>query len=154
MKGKYKMDETNVGIGIIGSGFMGRTYAETTARYNRNARLVGVAGGQRAEGLAADYGVAFEPSVERLIARSDVDAVIVTSPETVHLEQTQMAAAAEQAFRQSDGSGGPSDFPPIYVIGTDVPPPGGIRANEETVPVTRSKPKNFYYQNYRGPDRE
>lgn len=88
------MAGNKVGIGIIGSGFMGRTYAETTARYNRHTRLVGVAGGQRAEGLAADYGVACETTVERLITRDDVDAVIITSPETVHLEQAQMAADA------------------------------------------------------------
>jgi hypothetical protein len=36
---------TELGIGIIGSGYMGRTYAECVARYNTHARLVAVAGG-------------------------------------------------------------------------------------------------------------
>lgn len=88
------MTDQELRIGIIGSGFMGRTYAETTARYNHKTRLVAVAGGTRAEGLAADYGVAFEPTVEGLIDRADVDAIILTPPEAVHLAYTQMAAAA------------------------------------------------------------
>ena len=83
-----------VGIGMVGSGFMARTYAETTAKYNRNARLVAVAGGKRAPGLAADYEIPVELSVRQLVERSDIDAVIVTTPETVHLEHTQLAAAA------------------------------------------------------------
>ena len=41
-----------LGIAIIGSGFMARTYAETVARYNRRARLVGIAGGRRISGAA------------------------------------------------------------------------------------------------------
>jgi len=73
---------------------MGRTYAECVARYNTGARLVAVAGGSRAPGLAADYEVAAEPSLDALLARSDVDAVIITSPQSAHCEQTLAAAAA------------------------------------------------------------
>lgn len=49
--------------------------------------------------------------------------------------EAELAAAAEQAFaeRESRRAGG---GPPVYVIGTDVPPPGGIRAGAEGVPVT------------------
>lgn len=71
---------------------MGRTYAECIARYNTGARLVAVAGGSRAPGLAADYGIAAEPSVEALVRRPDVDAVIITSPQSAHAEQTVLAA--------------------------------------------------------------
>jgi predicted dehydrogenase len=81
-----------IGIGIIGSGYMGRTYAECVARYNTGARLVAVAGGSRAEGLAQDYGVESEASVEALLARADVSAVIVTSPQSAHCDQTIAAA--------------------------------------------------------------
>jgi predicted dehydrogenase len=81
-----------LGIGIVGSGYMGRTYAEVLAHHTTGARLVGVAGGTRAPGLAADYGVAVEPSVEALLARADVDAVIVTSPPTAHVDQVIAAA--------------------------------------------------------------
>ena len=82
----------SLGVGIIGSGYMGRTYAECLVRHIDGAQLTAVAGGTRAPGLAAEYGVAFEPSVEALVARSDVDAVIITSPPTAHREQTLAAA--------------------------------------------------------------
>ena len=59
----------SLGIGVIGSGYMGRTYAECVARHNSGVRLVAVAGGSRAPGLAADYGVAADPSVEVAGAR-------------------------------------------------------------------------------------
>ena len=49
--------------------------------------------------------------------------------------EARLASAAEEAFRQAERSGraGP---PPVYVIGTDVPSPGGIAAEGEGVPVT------------------
>lgn len=84
----------DLGIGIAGAGFMGHTYAEVLARYARGAALVAIAGGRRAPDLAARYGVACVPSVEALVARADVDAVILAGPETVRAEQTQLAAAA------------------------------------------------------------
>jgi predicted dehydrogenase len=83
-----------VGIGMIGSGYMALTYSEALARHVRGAKLVAIAGGQRAPGLAADYGVAAEPSIAALVARADVDAVIVTTPDQLHREQTIQAAAA------------------------------------------------------------
>ena len=86
--------ERDIGIGLIGSGFMARTYAEVTARYCQHAHLVGVAGGRRAAGLASDYDVQAETSIESLLHRSDVDAVVITTPEQVHLEHTLRAASA------------------------------------------------------------
>ena len=83
-----------VGIGLIGSGYMALTYSEAIARHVRGARLAAVAGGRRAPGLAAEYGVVAAPSVEALLARPDVDAVIVTTPDQVHRENTLQAAAA------------------------------------------------------------
>ena len=51
--------------------------------------------------------------------------------------EARMAAAAEGAFQGLSSTGGAgSESAPVYVIGTDVPPPGGIRAEEEEVPVT------------------
>ncbi len=73
---------------------MGRTYAECVARYNSGARLVAVAGGSRAPGLAADYAVTAEPTIDALLARTDLDAVIITSPQSAHCEQTVAAARA------------------------------------------------------------
>src|SRR5690348_9858483 len=81
-------------IGIVGSGFMGLTYSEALSKYVRGARLTGVAGGSRAAGLAAEYGVPHSNSLESLLARDDVDAVVLATPDTVHCEQTVAAAAA------------------------------------------------------------
>jgi predicted dehydrogenase len=84
----------SVGIGMVGSGYMALTYSEAIARHVRGARLVAIAGGRRAPGLAAEYGVTAEPSVEALLARPDVGAVVLTTPDQVHREQALQAAAA------------------------------------------------------------
>ncbi|MBM4070451.1 MAG: Gfo/Idh/MocA family oxidoreductase [Planctomycetes bacterium] len=83
-----------VGVGMIGSGFMGLTYSEALSRHVRGARLSAVAGGKRAAQLAADYGVPAEASADALLARKDVDAVILATPDQDRLELTQKAAAA------------------------------------------------------------
>ncbi|MGI9146879.1 MAG: Gfo/Idh/MocA family protein [Chloroflexota bacterium] len=87
------MAQPEIGIGILGSGYMGRTYAECVARYNSGARLIAVAGGTRAPTLAADYAVDAEPSMHALLSRADVSAVIITSPQSAHCEQTLAAAS-------------------------------------------------------------
>jgi UDP-N-acetyl-2-amino-2-deoxyglucuronate dehydrogenase len=86
------VERAEVGIGIVGSGYMGRTYAECVARYNTGARPVAIAGGSRAPALAEDYGIDAEQSVEALLQRRDVTAVIITSPQSAHAEQTALAA--------------------------------------------------------------
>ena len=78
-------------IGIIGSGFMGRTNAETVTRYLKRAELVAIAGGSRAAALAQDYGVVAE-SVSALIARHDIDAVLISTPHAEHARQAVEAA--------------------------------------------------------------
>jgi UDP-N-acetyl-2-amino-2-deoxyglucuronate dehydrogenase len=83
----------NIRLGIIGSGFMGRTNAETATRYLKNAELIAIAGGSRAEALAAAYGVAAETSVETLVARPDIDAVLISTPHAEHNWQALAAAA-------------------------------------------------------------
>lgn len=86
------MDE--VRIGMIGSGYMGRSYAECLKRYTTGGRMTAVWGGSRAEKLAADYGAACAADLPALLARPDVDAVLIASPHSVHLEQTRLAAQA------------------------------------------------------------
>jgi predicted dehydrogenase len=83
-----------IGIGIIGSGFMGRTYSETLSKYCRHAQVRAVAGGSRAGELAGVYGMAHEPSVEALLARKDIAAVFIASPHHAHAEQAIAAARA------------------------------------------------------------
>jgi predicted dehydrogenase len=77
---------------VLGAGFMGATYAECLARHVPGGELVVVAGGSRAPDLARRYGVAAESDVRAAIARDDVDAVIVASPHSAHLEQATFAA--------------------------------------------------------------
>ena len=83
-----------VRFGIVGSGFMGRTWAEVAANHASGTALVAVTGGRRAPGLAADYGIPLEPSLEALLARDDVDAVVLASPPGTHRDQTVLAAEA------------------------------------------------------------
>ncbi len=78
--------------GILGSGFMGRTHAEAI-QHIENAELVAVALGLRAPKLTSDYGVALCASAEELIARDDIDAVIITTPQYAHAKDTLLAAA-------------------------------------------------------------
>ena len=53
-------------FGILGTGFMARTYAEALRSHVPGGHLAAVALGSRAQALAADYGVAVEPSAEAL----------------------------------------------------------------------------------------
>jgi predicted dehydrogenase len=85
---------TTLRIALLGSGYMGRTYAECISKYNSRAQLAAVSGGTRAPGLAADYDVDYVPSYEALLARSDVDAVLIATPHINHLEQVLQAAQA------------------------------------------------------------
>jgi predicted dehydrogenase len=83
-----------VRIGIAGSGFMGRTNAETVTGYLNHARLVAIAGGSRAPALAAQYQVDAEPTFEQLLARPDIDAVLISTPHACHAPQAIAAARA------------------------------------------------------------
>ncbi len=80
----------SVGVGIIGSGFMGRTWAATVQR-TPGARLVAIAGGRRAPGLAADFGVRTE-TPETLLAVPEVDLVLVLTPPRSHVDYAIAAA--------------------------------------------------------------
>ena len=83
-----------VGIGVIGSGFMGLTYSEAVAGHAEHCHLVAVAGGRRAPELAADYNVPCAESVAALLARDDVDAVVLATPDQFRKDLTLQAAAA------------------------------------------------------------
>ena len=83
-----------LGMGLIGSGFMARTYAECLARHVRGAELRSVAIGSRASQLARDYVVDFDSDLEAILKRHDIDAVIIATPETIHPQQAIAAARA------------------------------------------------------------
>jgi phthalate 4,5-cis-dihydrodiol dehydrogenase len=82
----------DIRIGVIGSGFMGRTNAETITRYLKGARLAAIAGGTRAAALAKEYGVEADVDVHSLLTRRDIDAVFISTPHAQHAEQAVAAA--------------------------------------------------------------
>ena len=83
---------SKIRFGIVGSGFMGRTHAEAVQKLP-NATLIAVAGGSRAPGLAEGCGVALEASVEALLRRPDIDAVVITTPHHLHVDETVLGLA-------------------------------------------------------------
>ena len=85
---------SDVGVGLIGSGFMGRTNAETVTKYLKHARLAAITGGSRAAALAAEYGVPAEPTLEALLQRADVQAVMISTPHAAHVDDAVAAAHA------------------------------------------------------------
>jgi predicted dehydrogenase len=80
-------------IAIVGSGEMGRKYAEALAHYTTGAELVGVAMGSRVPALAAEFGVA-TLELDAVWSRSDIDAVIIATPHSTHLSLATAAARA------------------------------------------------------------
>lgn len=77
---------------ILGSGYMGRTYAQCITKHNTRCRLVAVSGGSRAPGLAADYGVDYVADYETMLKRNDIDAVLIATPHADHCAQVVLAA--------------------------------------------------------------
>ncbi|MDA1016284.1 MAG: Gfo/Idh/MocA family oxidoreductase [Planctomycetota bacterium] len=80
-------------IGVTGSGFMGRTHVDAAHRLE-STDVVAVSGGSRAEALAKDYGIDVEPDVDALVARDDIDAVVITTPHFCHYSEAIAAAEA------------------------------------------------------------
>lgn len=83
-----------IGIGIIGCGFMGLTYSSTLTGHVQGAKLIAVSGGSRAESLAREFAVTAEPSADALLARRDIQGVILATPDQLRPELTLRAAAA------------------------------------------------------------
>lgn len=84
----------SVGFGLLGSGFMAHTYAQSLAKHVPDGHLVAIAEGTRAPSLAAEYGVEALDSAAALLARDDVEAVLICTPHSTHLPLTLAAAAA------------------------------------------------------------
>jgi D-tagatose-1,6-bisphosphate aldolase subunit GatZ/KbaZ len=61
-----------------------------------------------------------------------VDAQGALDPRLVAEREAVLAGASEEAFKERRG--GQADASPVYVIGTEVPAPGGISSKEETAP--------------------
>jgi Oxidoreductase family, NAD-binding Rossmann fold len=84
---------SRVRCAVLGSGFAGSTFAEAV-RYAPDAELVAIAGGRKASELAALHGVRAVDDVDGLLDSSEVDAVLIASPNPFHCPQTVRAAAS------------------------------------------------------------
>ena len=84
----------SIGFGVVGTGMMGRIYVRALRQMVDGADVVAVQGGSRAAELAAEVDVPVEPTLDALLARPDVDAILLASPTQTHLQQTLAAAAA------------------------------------------------------------
>ncbi|WP_282936034.1 Gfo/Idh/MocA family oxidoreductase [Paenibacillus sp. RC67] len=82
-----------VNIGIIGCGNFGAELARIVDSIE-GMRTASVVGGQddSAQRLAGELGCGYEMDVRSLVSRSDIDAVIVASPNFLHKEHVLMAA--------------------------------------------------------------
>ncbi len=84
---------SSIRIGFTGSGFMGRTHVDAAHKLDSTVP-VAVTGGRRATQLAQDYGLDVEPDVAALVAREDIDAIVIATPHHVHCEEALAAAMA------------------------------------------------------------
>jgi predicted dehydrogenase len=84
-----------VRVGVVGAGFMGALHARAVAE-SGFGRLVAVADpdAARAGEVAARYGAVARGDAREMLARDDLQAVVVATPETLHREA--VVAAAER----------------------------------------------------------
>src|SRR5215210_5607361 len=89
-----------IGIGVIGLGRLGQVRARALANRVGGARLVAVSDidSGLAETTAARLGVVAMPSAKDLIARDDVDGIVVATPTWIHVEPVELVAAAGKAL--------------------------------------------------------
>jgi myo-inositol 2-dehydrogenase / D-chiro-inositol 1-dehydrogenase len=85
-----------VRVALIGAGRIGSSHAELVARHAPDATLVAVADPTpNAERLAAELDVdVVEKSADAVLARQDVDAVLITTPARSHTDLVVAAASA------------------------------------------------------------
>jgi predicted dehydrogenase len=72
---------------------MGRTHVDAADK-SELAVPVAVTGGTRAGKLAEDYGMDQEPDLAALLAREDIDAVVIATPHHLHAQEALAAADA------------------------------------------------------------
>lgn len=87
-----------VGVGMLGSGFIGEFHA-LGLRYVPDASVVANcgAGRERRDAFAARFGSRPYDSIEAVCAAPDVDLVVVSLPNHLHLEAVRLAAAHGKA---------------------------------------------------------
>ncbi len=88
-----------LGVAVVGAGRMGRCHAENLRSRIPEAKLIAVADVdlEAARRLAADLEIEHSyPSVEALVERKDIDAVVIASPSKFHLAAVETAAASRK----------------------------------------------------------
>ncbi len=90
---------TEVRVGMLGSGFIGEFHADGL-RYVPNARVVANygAGAERRTAFAERFGSRPFDSIDALCADPDVDLVVVSLPNHLHLDAVRAAAANGKAI--------------------------------------------------------
>jgi UDP-N-acetyl-2-amino-2-deoxyglucuronate dehydrogenase len=86
----------SIGFGILGSGNMAQVYADALATQVEGGRLVAVALGSRAESFGRENACAVEPSAEALLARPDVEVVVITTSHASHRPLALQVARARR----------------------------------------------------------
>jgi scyllo-inositol 2-dehydrogenase (NAD+) len=87
---------SKLGVGVAGVGEMGARHAENLASLVPKASLVAVADTnlERARAVAQELEVDYHDSIESLVARKEIQAVVIVSPAMFHPHTIQLAAAA------------------------------------------------------------
>jgi scyllo-inositol 2-dehydrogenase (NAD+) len=88
---------SKIGLGVLGVGEMGKRHAENVRRLVPQARLVAVADvdSTRAASVAGELEIDLSySSFEAMLARKDIQAVIIATPDKFHAKCIQAAAAA------------------------------------------------------------
>lgn len=83
-------------IGIIGAGMIADVHAETAKRIGTNVVAVFDPRSKRAENFATKHACVHEVSVEALLAREDIDGVVVAVPNDQHAELAIASMEAEK----------------------------------------------------------
>lgn len=86
-----------LGIGVLGVGEMGKRHAENLRRLVPEARLVAVAdvAAERARQVAAELEIEHSfGSLDDMVARKDIQAVVIVTPDKFHAQGIRTAAAA------------------------------------------------------------
>ena len=87
------MTRDRIGVGVVGVGTMGRRHAENAAYSIPRARLAAVFDADRAaaSSIAGELGTTACATLDELVEREDVRAVVIASPSRFHADQAVVA---------------------------------------------------------------
>jgi scyllo-inositol 2-dehydrogenase (NAD+) len=88
-----------LGVGVVGIGEMGRRHVENLRRFVPNAQLVAVAdvNAAHASRVAAEFEIEHSySSLEAMLERKNIDAVVIATPDKLHAQAIRVAAAAKK----------------------------------------------------------